>query len=73
MTGLPNAQALIFAGLGDKERSFAALERMARLGAQRVGIYLNSPEFAMLHDDPRLQILRRQIGLPEIARSPSRR
>jgi hypothetical protein len=30
-----NEQALIFAGLGDKERIVAALDRMAALGAQR--------------------------------------
>jgi serine/threonine-protein kinase len=61
----PNEQALIFAGLGDKDGTFDALGRMATLGAQRVGLYLNSPEFAFLRDDPRIAALDRRLGLPE--------
>lgn len=60
-----NEQALIFAGLGDRERTFEALERMADLGAQRVGVYLNYPEFGLLQDDPRIKAFRRKVGLPE--------
>lgn len=61
----PNEQALIFAGLDDHDRTFAALDRMAVLGAQRVGIHLNYPELASsLRGDPRLQAFRRKVGLP---------
>ena len=62
----PHTQALIFAGLGDKERNLDALDRMAgAVGAQRVGAYLNYPELALLRGDPRLNALRKKIGLPE--------
>ena len=63
----PNAftQALTFAGLGDKDRTLEALDRLASLGAVRVGRALNSPEFALLHGDPRVKALRKRVGLPE--------
>jgi len=61
---LANEQALIFAGLGDNNRTLDALRRMAALGAQRVGIYLNSPELASLRNDPRLPAFRVSVGLP---------
>ena len=60
-----NEQALIFAGLGDKDRTLEALDRMAALGPVRVGQYLNFPELAFLRDDPRVKTLRKKIGLPE--------
>ncbi len=60
-----NEQALIFAGLGDKDRTLEALDRMAALGAQRVGLYLNYPELALLRGDPRLKVFHKQVGLPE--------
>jgi len=61
---LANEQALIFAGLGDSTRTLDALNRMAALGAQRVGIYLNSPELESLRNDPRLAAFRVRVGLP---------
>jgi len=61
----PNEQALIFAGLRDTDRTFEALERMASLGPQRVGVFLNYQEFAFLRDDPRLKSFRKKVGLPE--------
>jgi len=60
----PNAQALILAGLGDKDRIFDALDRMEVLGPQRIGIHLNYPELAYLRGDPREQLLRQKVGLP---------
>ena len=60
-----NTQALIFAGLGDKDRTFAALDRLSVVGAQRIGMYLNYPELALLHADPRVKALRKKVGLPE--------
>jgi serine/threonine protein kinase/Flp pilus assembly protein TadD len=59
-----NEQALIFAGLGDKDRTLEALYRMGSRGPQRVGIALTFPEFAFLRGDPRLAALRKQVGLP---------
>jgi TolB-like protein/Flp pilus assembly protein TadD len=61
----PNEEALIHAGLGDKDRAIEALERMAARGPQRVGQYLNSPELSLLAGDPRVAALRRKIGLPQ--------
>jgi len=63
----PNAfsQALIYAGLGDKDRTLQALDHVAELGPARIGRALNSPEFALLHRDPRVKALRRRVGLPE--------
>jgi TolB-like protein/Tfp pilus assembly protein PilF len=61
----PNEQALIFAGLGDRDRTLAALDRMSTLGAQRIGVYINYPELAFLRDDSRLKALRKKVGLPE--------
>lgn len=63
----PNAfsQALIYAGLGDKDRTLEALGRVAKLGPARIGRALNSPEFALLRGDPRAKALRKRVGLPE--------
>jgi tetratricopeptide (TPR) repeat protein len=64
---VPNAysEALIYAGLGDKDRTLKALDRVAVLGASRIGQALNSPEFALLRGDPRVKALRKGVGLPE--------
>jgi tetratricopeptide (TPR) repeat protein len=63
----PNAfsQAIIYAGLGDKDRTLEALNRVAELGAARIGRALNSPEFALLRGDPRVKALRKRVGLLE--------
>jgi hypothetical protein len=63
----PNAfsQAIIYAGLGDKDRTLEALDRVVQLGAVRIGRALNSPEFALLRGDPRVKALRKRVGLPE--------
>jgi TolB-like protein/Tfp pilus assembly protein PilF len=60
-----NVRALIFAGLGDKDRTLEALERMGSRGPQRIGMFLTRPEFAFLRGDPRLTDLRKKVGLPE--------
>ena len=59
------AQALIFAGLGDKERTLQAVERLATLGPVRLGRDLTYPEFALIRGDPRVKVLRKKVGLPE--------
>lgn len=58
-------QALIFAGLGDRDRAMGALERAAELGPVRLGRLLNYPEMALLRGDPRAKAFRKRLGLPE--------
>jgi tetratricopeptide (TPR) repeat protein len=60
-----NEQALIFAGLGDKDRTLEALDRMGALGPARVGHYLNFPQLEFLRGDRRVKALRKKVGLPE--------
>lgn len=60
----PNVQAPIYAGLGDKDRTFAALEEMAQRKDVRVDIEPQFPEFSALRNDPRMKKLRTQRGLP---------
>ena len=61
----PHQRAVIFAGLGDKERTLEALDRMAVVGPVRMGWILDLPELALLRGDPRLKALRKRVGLPE--------
>jgi TolB-like protein len=61
----PFNQALVFAGLGDKERTLEALDRMASLGPVRIGRALTFPEFAFIRSDSRIKTLRKRVGLPE--------
>ena len=53
----PLAKAAIFAALGDKDRTFAALDRVVPLGPIRIGReVLIAPGFALLRGDPRLNV-----------------
>jgi TolB-like protein len=61
----PFQQAVIFAGLGDKKRSLEALDLMTVVGPVRMGSILGLPELALLRGDPRLEALRKKVGLPE--------
>jgi len=61
----PQQQAVVFAGLGDKERTLDALDRMAVVGPVRMGSILSLPELALLRGDPRLNALRKRVGLLE--------
>jgi tetratricopeptide (TPR) repeat protein len=56
-------QILIYAGLGDKDRTFQALDRMTELGPVRVGKTLTFPELSLIRGDPRIKGLRRKVGL----------
>jgi tetratricopeptide (TPR) repeat protein len=58
-------QALVYAGLGDKERTLEALDRMTELGPVRVGRTLTFPELNFLRSDTRTRALRQRVGLPE--------
>jgi hypothetical protein len=61
----PFNHALIFAGLGDKERTLEALERAAAGGPFRIGRALYFPELSLLRGDARLKALRGKVGLPQ--------
>jgi TolB-like protein/tetratricopeptide (TPR) repeat protein len=61
---LPHRPAIIYAALGDKDRAFEALERLAALNRCRAAFYLNSQELASLRDDPRTANLRQKLGFP---------
>lgn len=61
----PFNQAVIFAGLGDKERALEAMERSAAAGPVRVGRKLTWPELALIRTDPRMIALRKKLGLPQ--------
>ncbi len=61
----PFNQALVFAGLGDKDQTFEALDRAATAGPFRIGRALTFPEYGLLRGDPRVKALRRKVGLPE--------
>jgi TolB-like protein/Flp pilus assembly protein TadD len=61
----PFNQAMIFAGLGERDRAMEALDRAAAAGPFRVGRELTLPEFALLRGDPRVRALRKKVGLPQ--------
>ncbi len=58
-------QVLIYAGLGDRDGTLNALDRMTELGPVRVGVTLTFPELSFLRGDPRVKALRKKAGLPE--------
>jgi len=58
-------QVLIYAGLGDRERTLEALDRMTELGPVRVGRTLTFPELKFLRSDARTRAVRQRVGLPE--------
>jgi TolB-like protein/DNA-binding winged helix-turn-helix (wHTH) protein/Flp pilus assembly protein TadD len=57
-------QALIYAGLGEKDRVLEALEKLAATHDQIVDIYPFFPELALMRDDPRMKEFRHQRNLP---------
>jgi hypothetical protein len=57
-------QALIYAGLGEKDRVLEALEKMAAVRDHIVDIYPLFPEFALMRDDARMKEFRRTRNLP---------
>jgi serine/threonine-protein kinase len=61
----PFNQAVIFAGLGDRERALEAMERSTAAGPFRVGRKLTWPELALIRNDPRMKALRKKVGLPQ--------
>jgi serine/threonine-protein kinase len=59
----PYRQALNYAALGDKERTFEALSRAAVVEPQRTAAILAFPEMSLLRGDPRLDQLRKRFNL----------
>jgi hypothetical protein len=65
--GLPFA-AVLFACLGDKDRVFETLDRVAQTGPIRMAWFLlrvDRENPGLLRSDPRLAALRKRVGLPE--------
>jgi predicted Zn-dependent protease len=61
--GVPLTEAVIFAGLKDRDRTFQALERAAAIGDPKIGGTLTYPELAFLREDPRFAAFARHIGV----------
>jgi tetratricopeptide (TPR) repeat protein len=60
----PRRRAWIYAGIGDKDRVFEALEEMAARKDPGAQLYLVFPELALIRGDPRLAVFRKKVGLP---------
>jgi hypothetical protein len=60
----PYRQAIVFAALGDSDRTFEALNRAVDVLPQRTALLLVLPEMALLQGDPRLASLRKKLKLP---------
>ena len=61
----PSNQFFIYAGLGDKERAFQALDRLAARNPWRAATWMMRPEVKSLRDDPRFEEIRRQLRIPK--------
>jgi hypothetical protein len=59
----PYRQALMYAALSDKDRTFEALNRAAAVLPHRTALLLVYPEMAFLRGDPRLDALRKKLNL----------
>ena len=57
--------ALLFVGLGDKDRAFEALGRAFQERSTLLGYLKMDPRFDLLRTDPRFQDLIRHVGLPQ--------
>jgi TolB-like protein/Tfp pilus assembly protein PilF len=61
----PHRQMLIYGGLGDTERAFAALERVVAQNRWRAATWMIRPEVARLRNDPRYAVMRDRLGLSD--------
>jgi serine/threonine-protein kinase len=61
----PAGQMLVFGGLNDADRAFAALARAVPLHWWRAATWMHRPEVAILQGDPRLAALKKSMGLIE--------
>jgi TolB-like protein/DNA-binding winged helix-turn-helix (wHTH) protein/Tfp pilus assembly protein PilF len=62
----PWFQALVYAGLGDRDKAVEGLQTMAADKDPRAGAYLWFPEFAFLRGDARLNEIRKEMELPTV-------
>ncbi len=62
--GLPHMQALIYGCLGDANRAFSAIQRLADLNPVRALTFLTRPELVLLRQHQGASALRRKFGLP---------
>jgi TolB-like protein/DNA-binding winged helix-turn-helix (wHTH) protein/Flp pilus assembly protein TadD len=62
----PWAQAIVSAGLEDKEGTLFGLQEMAATKDPRFGMYPQYPELALVRGDSRLTEMRKTLGLPEL-------
>jgi len=60
----PSQVALVYVGLGEKERAFEWLERAYRNRCAELVELKVDPRFQVLHSDPRFASLVRRVGLP---------
>jgi serine/threonine-protein kinase len=60
----PFRLAVIYAALGDKDRTFAFLDQAIETVPHRVSWILANPEMALLRGDPRLPAIRKRLNLP---------
>jgi TolB-like protein len=60
----PFDQAILYAQLGDRERTVAFLEQSFRKHSEELVFLQCDPEFDFLHADPRFRSLAQRIGLP---------
>ena len=62
----PYSQAIVYAGLGEKDQVFAWLERAYQERSYFLAVYLpTDSRLDSLHADPRFVDLKRRVGLPE--------
>jgi len=61
----PAGQMLALGGLHDADRAFAALERAVPLHWWRAATWMHRQEVAILHNDPRVALLKKRMGLIE--------
>jgi predicted Zn-dependent protease len=61
----PAGQMMVYAGLGDRDRTFEALARASKIHWWRAATWMVRPELKFLRQDPRYRALRKQMGLPE--------
>jgi TolB-like protein len=66
--GPPSGQAIVWAVLGEKDRAFEALERMAVSHPHNMGRLLIAPELNGLRTDPRMAAFRDRFNLGPVQR-----
>jgi tetratricopeptide (TPR) repeat protein len=59
----PYRQALIYAALGDKDRTFEALQRAIDIMPSRTALLLVYPEMRLLRGDARFVMLRQKLNI----------